>query len=47
MCRVGLKAIQPMQLHWASRLWGARAMVFGKVVNFCQMVSFVFGMRCL
>ena len=32
--RTGLKAMQPMQLHWAPRLWGPaplgpRAMVFG------------------
>jgi len=26
MGRAGLK---PMQLHWAPRLWGRRAMVFG------------------
>jgi len=27
--RAGLKPMQPMQLHWARRLWGPRAMVFG------------------
>jgi len=26
--RVGLKPMQPMQLHWAPRIWGPRAMVF-------------------
>jgi len=24
----GPKPMQPMQLHWASRLWGPRAMAF-------------------
>jgi len=28
-CRAGLKPMQPMQLHWALRLWGRRTMVFG------------------
>ena len=27
-----------MQLHWAPRLWGLRAMVVGKVVHFFQIV---------
>jgi len=27
--RAGLKPMQPMQLHWAPRLWASRAMVFG------------------
>jgi len=27
--RAGLKPMQPMQLHWAPRLLGSRAMVFG------------------
>ena len=27
--RAGLKPMQPMQLHWAPRLWGPRAMLFG------------------
>ena len=39
--RAGLKPMQPMQLHWAPRLWGPaplgpRAMVAGKIVHFCQ-----------
>jgi len=32
--RAGLK---PMQLHWAPRLWGTRAMVFGWIIHFCQI----------
>jgi len=27
--RAGLKPVQPMQLHWAPRLWRPRTMVFG------------------
>jgi len=34
MYRAGLKPMQPMRLHWASRLWGPRAMVLGQVVSF-------------
>jgi len=30
--------MQPMQLHWAPRLWGLRAMVFGKVIHFFQIL---------
>jgi len=36
--RAGLKPMQPMQLHWAQLLWGPRAMVFRKVVHFCQIL---------
>jgi len=36
MVRAGLKPMQPMQLHWAPRVWGPRAMVFGQVVHFCS-----------
>jgi len=36
--RTGLKPMQPMRLHWAPRLWGPRAMVFGQVVHFCQIL---------
>jgi len=31
-----LKPMQPMRLHWAPRLGGPRAMVFGQVVCVCQ-----------
>jgi len=34
--RAGIKPMQPMQLHWAPRLW-PRAMVFEKIVHFCQI----------
>jgi len=27
--RAGLKSMQPMQLPWAPRFWGPRAIVFG------------------
>jgi len=27
-----------MQMHWASRLWGPRAMVVGQVVHLCQVI---------
>jgi len=27
-----------MQLRWVPRLWGARAMVLGQVIHFCQML---------
>jgi len=37
MTRAGLKPMQPMQLHWASRIWGASAMVFGWIIHFCQI----------
>jgi len=30
--------MQPMQLHWTPRFWGPRAMVFGQVVHFCQIL---------
>jgi len=36
--RAGLKPMYPMQLHWAPRLWGSRAMVVGQVVHFCQVI---------
>ena len=37
-CRAGLKLMQPMQLHWAARFRGPRAMVVGQVVLFCQIL---------
>jgi len=36
--RTGLKPMQPMQLHWAPRVWGPRPVVFGHVVHFCQIL---------
>jgi len=32
----GLKPMQPMQLHWAPRLWVPRVMVFGKIIHFAR-----------
>ena len=34
--RAGLK---PMQPHWAPRLWGPRAMVFGQVIHYIARYS--------
>jgi len=36
--RAVLKPMQPMQIHWAPRLWGPRAMVVGQVIHFCQIL---------
>jgi len=36
VCRVGVKAMQPMQLHWAPGFKGARGVVVGQVVYFCK-----------
>jgi len=36
--RAGLKPMQPMQLHWAPSIRGSRAMVFGHVVHFRQIL---------
>jgi len=36
--RAGLKAVQPMQLHWAPRLWWPRATVFGCGLHFGQIL---------
>jgi len=37
-CKAGLKPMQPMQLHWAPHLSGARTTLFGQVVHFCQIL---------
>jgi len=34
----GLKPMQPMRLHWAPRLRGPHAMMFGQVVYFYQII---------
>jgi len=36
--RAGLEPMQPMQLHWAPRLWRPPAMVLGQDVHFCQIL---------
>jgi len=38
LVRAGLKSMQPMQLHWAPRLAGARTMVVEQVVYFYQIL---------